>query len=731
MAAGPSARTIATERTVRSVVIFLTCVLLLPAATPAQAQRVVPEPAADTAVVELPGIEVVGSILHAAGPTVGSGVPARTAVVSGAEVAAREPRLLLDVLATQPGISLYDDLGSPYKRTLVMRGFAASPVVGLPQGVSVFIDGVPVNEPDAGQVNFDLLPLEHVERVELLSGTASLLGPHSLGGAVNLVTRRGAGPASGGVELGIGSHGSYSAEASAGGSVRGWSYYAGGGYGAEAGWRRLTSATLYDVLVNVGRLGPRRGLRLQALAGRSRAQTAGSLPRSVYTVRPDSNLSAGDFEDLSQLHLAVSGYAPVGPGRGSFRAYFRGHDAERFNVNQVNDPDVRAFSENRTLGAGADWRWVPPSAGGALALRVGAGGSVNRVGIRIFAERLDPGLTTHVESPIAEAGAYSVVDFARGPVALTGGLRADAVRVPFRNRLDPARDTTSLFVRLSPRGGIRVDVGGGASLYGSAGRSFRAPAVIELACADPENPCPLPFALGDDPPLDPVVATTYEAGVQWARGPAALAASVYRTGVRDDIFLFPCEEDGEPEGSTIDGFFANVDRTRREGAEVDARMQVRGRHSLYASYAFNRATFQVGGIELFSIRGEEGGDNEVEVGDRFPLVPAHTVRAGALFALPGAVRLGVDARYTGERWLRGDEANEEEPLDPHFVADLRVGYRTGGWEIRGIVENALDARYATFGTFNLNQGAGSALERFLTPSQPRTFRLTVRREFGQ
>jgi hypothetical protein len=126
---------------------------------------------------------------------------------------------------------------------------------------------------------------------------------------------------------------------------------------------------------------------------------AGSLPLSIYTVRPDSNLSAGDFENLSQLHMAVSGYARMGAGRGALRAYLRGHSAERFNVNQINDPDVRSFSENRTLGASADWSVVRPAGDGTLALRFGAGGSLNRVGIRIFAERLDPGVTTHVESP--------------------------------------------------------------------------------------------------------------------------------------------------------------------------------------------------------------------------------------------------------------------------------------------------------------------------------------------
>jgi iron complex outermembrane receptor protein len=711
--------------------LFLLITLVGPAARAhaQQADPPRPEPG-DTAVIELPGIDVVASILSAAGPAVGSGIPARVTTMAQIDLDAMQPRLLSEALATQPGISLYDDLGSPYKMTLVTRGFTVSPVVGLPQGVSVFIDGVPVNEPDAGQVNFDLAPLGHIERVELLSGTASLLGPHSLGGAINLVTRRGDGAPTGTVELSAGSHGAYAAEASTGGSAGDWSYYAGGGYAREAGWRQLTSATLHDALVNVGRTGARSGVHLQALAARSQAQTAGSLPASVYTVRPDSNLSAGDFEDLSQLHLAVSGYAPVGDGRASFRAYFRGHDAERYNVNQINDPDVRAFSRNRTLGASMDWRWVRPAAGGSLALRVGAGGSVNDVAIRIFAERVEPGLTTHVESPIADVGAYTVVDYTRGRVTLSAGLRADAVRIPFRNLLDPTRDTTNLFVRRSPRGGARMELGGGVSVYASVGQSFRPPAVIELACADPENPCPLPFALGDDPPLDPVVATTYEAGAQWFRGPLALGASTYRTHVRDDIFLFPYDDGNDPEGSTIDGYFANIDRTRREGVEVHSRIAHRGGHSVFLNYAYTSATFRVDDIELFSIREEAGGENKLEAGDHFPLVPDHTLRAGALIALGRGFELRMGTDYTGRRWLRGDEANEEEALGGYWLTNARLAYQIGRWEIQGMVHNILDTPYAAFGTFNLNQGAGGALERFLSPGQPRTIRLVAQRTFG-
>jgi outer membrane receptor protein involved in Fe transport len=707
-------------------------------ASVAAAQAPVPAPARPAArdttarrdtTQRLPVIEVLGSVLPSAGPAVGSGVPARISLVSGEAIDGWEPRLLSDALASQPGISLYDDLGSPFKPTLVTRGFTASPVVGLPQGVSVFLDGVPVNEPDAGQVNFDLLPLEHVRRVELLSGTASLLGPNSLGGAINLVTQRGDGAPSGEVELSGGSYDRFSGEGSLSGDARGWRYYVGGGHERERGWRQLTSARLSNGFVNAGRYGARRGGGIQAFVASSDVQTAGSLPASLRAARPDSNLSAGDFEALRQLHVAAHGYAQLAGGRGSARAWLRRHTAERFNVNQIDDPDVRGFSRNRTLGASLDWERARALGAGTLGLRLGGGGSLNSVGIRLFAERIDPGQTTDVESPIGKLDAYALSDYRLGRATLSGGLRYDVVRVPFRNRLRPERDTTSTFRRVSPRGGVSVDVARGLSLYASAGQSFRAPAVIELACADPEEPCPLPFALGDDPPLDPVVATTYEIGGQLARGPLVLSASAYRTAVRDDIFLFPYVDEDEPEGSTIDGYFANIARTRREGGELASRLLLSGGHSLYANYAVTRATFQTR-AEIFSIREAEGGENETEPGDRLPLVPAQTLAVGGTLALPSRLQAGADLRYTGERWLRGDEANETSPLGGYWTADLRAGYALGPWELQAVVRNVLDRRYDAFGGFNIDQGSGGALERFLTPGMPRTVQVVVRRGFG-
>lgn len=687
-----------------------------------------------TKVTTLETIEVTGSIAPTAGPLIGSGIPARISTVTGEAIDAWEPRLLADALATQPGISIYDDLGTPFKLNLSTRGFNVGPVVGLPPGISVFLDGVRQNEPDAAEVNFDLLPMEHVQRVELLSGSGSLLGPNSLGGAINLITRRGSGPLEAEAEISGGSFGSYSGEASLGGvSGGGWDYYVAGGYENEDGWRQATGAENLNGFVNLGRRGPERGISFQAFGAGSRAETAGSLPESIFDSSPKTNFTVGDFEDLNQLQGSVSGYAPLGNSRGAFTAYVRRTNAERFNVNQAPDNNVRSFTANSTIGGNLDWRYTKPRPNGSFSLRLGADGAINRVHIELIEESptdpADQTLNTDVRSPSYDIAGYALADLRLDKVTFSGGFRYDEIHIPFEDQLDPSADTTSTFRRLSPRGGVSLEVGPGASLYGSVGQSFRAPAVLELACADETAACPLPFALGDDPPLDPVVATTFEVGGQLVRGPAIMTASVYRTNVRDDISFI------QSETAVFEGFFDNIGSTRREGVELGVQVFPSERFSLYGNYAFTRATFR-DAAEIFSIRADAAfagaplsGGNAVAPGDRMPLVPDHQVKFGGLLSLQSGLQIGADVRYTGKQWLRGDEANETVPLDGYFMTNLRAGFSRAQWEVSAVLWNAFDYKGAIFGTFNENRRTG-ALERFLTPMNARSLKVVLRRAFG-
>ena len=331
--------------------------------------------------------------------------------------------------------------------------------------------------------------------------------------------------------------------------------------------------------------------------------------------------------------------------------------------------------------------------------------------VRLFTEQPgasadDDSLTTSVRSPSWDVAGYGIGDVRLGKLSLreVRGTTTYACRLPSGSTTSA---TTNTFRRREPargrecrrrrwRDGVRL-----------VGQSFRAPAILELGCADAEASCPLPFALGDDPPLKPVRATTYEVGARWARGVAQLDASLYRTEVRDEIVFIASEE------ALLSGYFTNIARTRRAGAELSARVALHDDRVVgYANYGFTHATFQ-SAAEIFSIRADAGfaasplaGPNDVEAGDRIPLTPEHQVKGGALVRLPRGVELGADVRWIGRQWLRGDEANETRPLDAYVVGSGRLAVERREWEVALLATNLFDSHAATFGTFNENRRSG-------------------------
>ena len=92
-----------------------------------------------------------------------SSIPGALDILTPGDIRQGRPRVLPDALERLPGFTLQNEQGNPYQPDLSLRGFVASPVTGLPQGISVFLDGVRLNEPTVEEVNFDLIPLDDAD----------------------------------------------------------------------------------------------------------------------------------------------------------------------------------------------------------------------------------------------------------------------------------------------------------------------------------------------------------------------------------------------------------------------------------------------------------------------------------------------------------------------------------------------------------------------------------------
>ena len=116
----------------------------------------------------------------------------------------------------------------------------------------MFLDGVRINEPTVEEVNFDLIPLEDAERVEVIRGPSVLFGRNTLGGAINIITRRGEGIREIVPDLAGGSFGRQQYRLRASGEVRPVDYYISLNQVLEDGYRDLPSARLSRAFVKIG-----------------------------------------------------------------------------------------------------------------------------------------------------------------------------------------------------------------------------------------------------------------------------------------------------------------------------------------------------------------------------------------------------------------------------------------------------------------------------------------------
>ena len=281
-------------------------------------------------------------------------------------------------------------------------------------------------------------------------------------------------------------------------------------------------------------------------------------------------------------------------------------------------------------------------------------------------------------------------------MALTGSLRFDHVHVPFLDSLDPADNGTSDFNEPSGLVGVDYLVSSNASVFASYGRGFRAPAILEITCSDPEDPCPLPFELGADPPIDPVTADSWQAGARYLSDALNVEAVAYWTEVYDDIFnvILP---------PSTRGFFQNLDRTRRVGAELTVSGAPAEWVTVNGGLALTKATFRSPALLASALLDDDGG------GD------------------------GGDEQGGPTEVQPGDESNvrPDDKLDPYLVFNASAERSFGPVTAFAIVENLFDVEYETFGivaTNPLGPGDPDAVDPFLTPGMP--FRIYAGLRYG-
>ena len=672
---------------------------------------------------------------------------------------------------------------NPFQADVQFRGFAASPLLGLPQGIAVYQDGVRVNEPFGDTVNWDLVPTGAIASVNVMPGSNPLFGLNALGGALSIQTKTGFSHPGHAARVSGGSWGRRWVDAESGAQTDRLSYFVAGRMLSEDGWRDHSPSRIRQIFGNGAWRGARSTLRAAVTAGDNRLIGNGAAPvellatdRSAIFTHPDETTTQATLASLSGQHTArpdvvLEGtlfYRPatIGTFNGDDTAYDE-CASETFEEVLCDDegegePVVDQFgrlvpadeddeldgtnntSNTRTRGWGGSLQMTVtrPLAGSVNHLVVGTSLDAARSRYESDTELarltetrgtegtglLDSGAAVRLRTNVRHTSLYAADFFTITPrVTAMGSARFTHSAVELRDQLGEALTGDHTFNRLNPAAGLTVDLGQEVATYASYSEASRVPTPSELSCADPDDPCRLPNAFVADPPLEQVVTRTWEGGVRGRTRGLNWAASAFRSANRDDIIFISSG------ALTNEGYFANVGDTLRRGVELNAFGRAGEVVRWEAAYTYLRATFGTP-LTISSPNHPDAMDGEIDVGagSSIPSVPRHNLKGDVAVTL-GRTSVGAVLTSTSSQFLRGDEANRLRPIEASAVVHLTGSYLVAPHaRITARVTNLFGAEYATFGLLGEpDEVLGDEFEdpRFVSPGPPRAAWLGIELAF--
>ena len=684
-----------------SICTFLICVAQM---TSAHAEGVGVNEESPPSIQQLPEVLVTDTRLPSVDENI-LAVPGKRTVISAKDIQDSGATTVQEAVSQATGIVMYDQVGNAFEQRIDLRGYNGNPV----SSTSVFVDGVRVNEPEFNHMNFDLIPLETIDHMEIIPGASAIYGKNAMGGVINIRTKRGAAQRQLTGETAFGSFGRQRYTLNTGGPIGKLDYYGSLSREREDGYRDESDAKLWRGFGKVGyRPVDGTDLTVSYTYVKDNLEQAGSLPRNLAGDDPKANFSPGDFFDREN-NFVKGTVQQVIPGGFTFtgNGFYRRLNQESFLVSQPftvggNNSTSRNFVDTESWGG--TFQLAHELEVGDLRNVLAVGGEVGR---NDFKNRLlslsDFGPFNIRRKSEEEVTAFFIQDTVHvfSDVVLVGGFRYDRNELDFRDLLNPANDGRKVFHRITPRAGLTYFLAPQSSVYVSYSQGFRVPTNDELFAQG---------TFGSNPNLKAVRSHNFEVGLQsgisaWGN----LAIALYQSNIRDEIFFTCLACDFSPG----DGQNRNVSKSRRRGVEVTLKVKPNEFVDGLVNYTYTEAQFR----SRFNI----SSTRVVDVGDSFPLVPKHRLTVTGTVHPTKGLSLSLSGLYASTQFLQGDESNVRDRLQGYFVLNGRVAYEhpVPGGVLKGFVSvnNALDNNYQTSGIYAANRiTGGGATQQFVVPA---------------
>lgn len=714
--------------------------------------------------LELSKIEVVGTTpLPSIGTPINQ-VPSNVQTGSSKSIDQQQSLDLSEYLDNNLGsVNTSNSVANPYQADVQFRGFTASPLLGTPQGLSVYMDGVRVNEPFGDIVNWDLIPVNAIANINLIPGSNPLFGLNTLGGALAIHTKSGTEFPGVKVTAYGGSWARRAFEFEAGGAdkEKNLDYFVAGNIFKENGWREHSSSDVKQIFGKVGWQNDTSDLDLSLALADTMMNGTQAVPLSTYNnpkqsyTYPDSIGNQMVMLNLKGSHFLTDDKLVAG------NMYYRKNRSNGFNSNAQLDnitnlvvaQNVASTTDQDGFGGTLQLSLLGDLIGHKNQFTVGASADFGRSSFNsdTFVANLVGNQTITDPTQASPAfvrlktrndyyGLYATDTFSINDqlhMTLSGrynvakinlaGTSSDITLAPVNSDLSG----NHRYNRFNPAVGFNYNPTNSIGFYAGYNEGMRAATPVELSCADPARPCALPNAFAADPHLEMVVAKTWEGGargkltdnVSWNMG-------LYTTENSNDIQFISTGAAGSF------GYFKNVGQTQRRGVELGFSGKFDAL-TLAANYGYVDATYQSDftvGSSSNSVALANGVTTiNVSKGDKIPGIARHTLKLRAAYEVTPAWNIGTNIVVSAGQYARGDENNQDVngKVPGYAVVHLDTHYSLNdNWKLFAKVNNVFDTQYATFGVLGQNVYNGLD-EQFRSPAAPRAGWIGVTYEFGR
>jgi iron complex outermembrane receptor protein len=623
---------------------------------------------------------------------------------------------VVNILRPVSGIVVRDLYGNGVAASVDMAGFGGQAALN----VLVLVDGRRVNDVDLSGVDWSQIPLDQVERIEVIRGGSGgvLYGDNASSGVINIITKKGSGKPKLNLETQYGSYDMNSQKLSLGGGIDNkFSYWFNGGREATHGYRNNSFAKANDFASKL-EYSFNDALSMHFNSG-LHTSTYG-MPASLWQDYIDQYsrryAKCGGDHANNKDNYYVLGAKLESSGFGGFDidfSYRRKKTDSYFPTSKLNTKRnlIKTFgvTPKYTLGNSIfdhDNKLI----GGLDYYRADyTSNNYNRVTDALL------NLTGIRKNSIAGylQNEFSILK----QLVLVGGYRYESARYVFsyhdNSGGNPEIDTKVKHKQKVFNTGLVYTYMDDSNAFFNIAKSFRFPEVDEFTYNDALYQQLLNTS------LKPQSAMNYQIGTRHKFSDRLKGSvSLFRMNVKNELY-YDSKAFLDMFGSWA-GKNTNYDKTIHEGLESSIDMKLNDWINFFGNYAFTRAYFD----------GGQYNKNEI------PMVPRHKGSVGLRFLLPKNITFNVTGNYVGKRYFLNDQANAYSRLNGYMTLDTNLSWRSKDLTVTFGINNILNKKYSEYAGVvvdsayescsGINWPAGS---KFYYPSPERNFSLKLEYKF--